>query len=342
MTWSWNRVENSDTKTNTTDQDYKIDLTDFGFLEKVSLTDPNGNTQELKDVYNTGALSMNATVQRPSGIAVIAYTPGVSVTFRFNTVPDKIYTINLTYQMISNQFGPYVVNSSANSVGGNTTYTGIFTPLAFPVGSTATIQGVSSPITSCAAASGGNTTYTGTFTVASFPLGAEATIAGFPSPLNNGVFTVVSVTPTTLVLANAFGIAQTFAATASGTIVSMNNGIYLVVSVTPTQLVLANPSGVAEIPPPLAGTAINSNWFPIPDQYSDCYNNLFLAEAFQSVSEDAEAARYRQRGVAALLAKAEGLTQTQINVFRQIWLQRDAETIANTLRVQQGSQARGI
>jgi hypothetical protein len=201
---------------------------------------------------------------------------------------------------------------------------------------------VSSPITSCAAASGGNTTYTGTFTVASFPLGAEATIAGFPSPLNNGVFTVVSVTPTTLVLANAFGIAQTFAATASGTIVSMNNGIYLVVSVTPTQLVLANPNGIAEIPPPLAGTAINSSWFPIPDSYQDVYANLFLSEAFQSVSEDAEAARYRQRGVAALLAKAEGLTQTQINVFRQQWLARDSEAIANTLRTQQGNQARGI
>lgn len=193
LTWSWNRFENVTNVTTTTNQDYTVTVANFGFLEKVSLTDVTGNVQELKDVYNTSALSINAIQQRPSAAAAISYVPGTSFKLRFNTVPDKIYTINLTFQGLSTQF-----------------------------------------------------------------------------------------------------------------------------------VALADP------------------WSPIPDQYSDVYNNLFLAEAFQTANDDQEAARYRQRGVAALLSKAEGLTQTQINIFRQQWLQRDAEAQASSLRTAQGTQARGV
>lgn len=193
MTWSWNRFENSANVTTITNQDYLIAVTNFGFLEKVSLTDASGNVQELKDIYNTSALSANSITQRPSAAAVISYVPGTSFKLRFNTIPDKIYTINLTFQGLSTQF----VN-------------------------------------------------------------------------------------------------------------------------------LTDP------------------WSPIPDQYSDVYNNLFLSEAFQTANDDAEAARYRQRGVAALLSKAEGLTQTQINIFRQQWLARDSEAQATSLRTAQGNQARGV
>ncbi len=348
MSWLWNRYEDSSTSTQQNVQDYTIALTNFGWLEKASLTDPAGKVWEVKDVYNTNTLSVQTQpTQRPSAIAVISSVPGVSIKIRFLGVPDQVYKINLTYQGASIQFGPFVVNSSANAVGGNTVYTGIFTPVSFPAGSVATISGfstsnVSSPITSVAAAVSGNTTYTGTFTVASFPLGASATVVGFTKAVNNGVFTVISVTGSTLVLANAFGSAETASAFASGVIVSMNNGIYPVVSVTNTQLTLANPNGLAEIPPPLQGSAINTSWFPIPDQYSDVYNNLFLAEAFQAVSEDAEATRYRQRGVAALLAKSEGLTQSQKNAFMEQVYARDAEAQGNQLRTAQGTQARGI
>jgi hypothetical protein len=267
MTWDFNRVENSNTNTTTSDQDYTIALDDFGYLEKVSLTDASGNTQEIKDVYNNSALSKNSVVQRPSAIAVIMSNRGTDVKLRFNSIPDKIYTINLTYQAVAAQFGPFVVNSCGNAAGGNTTYTGIFDPLSFTVGATATIQGF---------------------------------------------------------------------------LTAANNGIYIIVSVTSTHLVLFNPNGVAEIAPTLQGSAINSSWFPIPDSYSDIYNNLFLAEAFQAVGEDADAARYRQRGIAAFLAKSEGLDQTQINIFRQQWLQRDTEVQASQLRTAQGNQARGV
>jgi hypothetical protein len=193
MSWSWNRFENTANVTNTSNQDYVITVSNFGFLEKVSLTDSTGSVQELKDIYNTSALSINSVQQRPSAAAVISYTPGTSFKLRFNTVPDKIYTINLTYQGLSTQF-----------------------------------------------------------------------------------------------------------------------------------------------------VSLTDAWSPIPDQYSDVYNNLFLSEAFQTANDDQEAARYRQRGVAALLSKAEGLTQTQINIFRAQWLARDSEAMSNTLKTQMGNQARGV
>jgi hypothetical protein len=211
-------------------------------------------------------LSKSVVQQRPSAIAILIYVPGNSVTIRFLGVPDQAYTVNLTYQALSIQFFSFTTISSANTAGGNTIYTGIFTP-------------------------------------SSFESNDEIIIAGFTNPLNNGVFLFVSATTTTLTVANPFGVAET---------------------------------------PAVFASAINGGWTPIPDQYSDVYNNLFLSEAFQAVSEDAEAARYRQRGVAALIAKAEGLTESQINIFRQQWLSRDAEVQANQLRAVQWSQARGV
>ncbi len=347
LPWSWNRFEDTSVTTAVGGQDYVIPLTNFGWLEKASLQDAQGKIWEIKDIYNTAALSKSTVQQRPSSIAVIANNPGISVKIRFLGVPEQAYTVNLTYQGLAVQFGPFVINSSANAVGGNTAYNGIFSPSSFSPGSVATITGFSqtsviSPVNSVATAVGGQTTYSGTFNVASFPTGGPAIIAGFTKPGNNGTFVVVSVTNSTLVVANALGLTETAPATAIGIISSMNNGNFLVVSVTNSILVVANPNGVAEIPPPFVATAVNGSWAPIPDQFSDIYNNLFLAESFQAASEDAEAARYRQRGVAALLAKAEGLTQTQIDIFRQQLLARDSEVQASQLRTAQGSQARGV
>jgi hypothetical protein len=345
--WSWNRFEDSSVITTIGGQDYVLPLVNFGWLEKVSLTDAQGKIWEIKDIYNTNALSKSTVQQRPSSIAVIANNPGTDIKIRLLGVPEQAYTVNLTYQGLAVQFGPFVINSSMNAVGGNTAYNGIFSPTSFPVGSVATITGFSqtsviSPVSSAAVAVGGQTTYSGVFNTASFPTGGPAIIAGFTKPGNNGTFVIVSVTNSTLVVANALGLTETAPATAIGIISSMNNGDFLVVSVTNSILVVANPNGVAEIPPPFIATAVNGSWAPIPDSFSDIYNNLFLAESFQDASEDAEAARYRQRGVAALLAKAEGLTQTQIDIFRQQSLARDSEQQASQLRTAQGSQARGI
>jgi hypothetical protein len=265
MAWSWNRFEDTTQQTVVGKQDYTYSLTNFGYLEKASLTDSQGKIWEIKDIYNTEALSKSAVQQRPSAIATLTYTPGSQVVFRFLGVPDQIYNINLIYQGLAIQFSSFQVTSALNNANGDTIYLGTFTP-------------------------------------ASFATGDQASIAGFTNPLNNGVFFVVSCTVNQLTLQNLNGIAET----------------------------------------PTAATAIDVSWAPIPDQYSDIYNNLFLSEAFQAVSEDAEAARYRQRGVAAMLAKAQGLTDLQYNCFIQQWLSRDDMITAAAMRTSQAVQARGV
>ncbi len=266
MTWSWNRFEDSTQMTQIGRQDYSYSLTNFGFLEKASLTDSQGKIWEIKDIYNTQSLSKSAVQQRPSAVAILNYISGNNFTLRFLGVPDQVYTINLTYQGLAIQFSSFKVTSAANTANGNTVYTGIFTP-------------------------------------SSFATGDQASFSGFTNDANNGVFTIVSSTS--------------------------------------TLLTVANPAGILETPATVA-MVIDVSWAPIPDQYSDIYNNLFLSEAFQAVSEDAEAARYRQRGIAALLAKSEGLTEVQYNAFLSQWLTREDVIAASALRTQQAGQARGV
>lgn len=203
MTWSFNRVEDSASTTVSSltyplvqtvvgTQDYAYTKTDFGFLEKASLIDSNNQVIEIKDIYNTAALSRGGDQQQPHAAAIILNTPGAGFTLRFMGIPDQIYTIVLTYQKLSAQF--------------------------------------------------------------------------------------------------------------------------------------AN---------------LSDMWFPIPDSYSDIYNNLFLGEAL-AVTDDGRSQIYRQRGVAAFLAKAEGLSDTQRQIFAQQWLAQSREGATSGLKAQQGVQARGI
>jgi hypothetical protein len=85
----------------------------------------------------------------------------------------------------------------------------------------------------------------------------------------------------------------------------------------------------------------NFSWDPIPDQYSDIYNNLFLSEALAMV-DDPRAQTYRQRGVAAFLSKASGLTEMQKNAFAQQWIARDIQRQSATGMVQLGHTGRGV
>jgi len=263
MSWSWNRNEQTFATVAGT-QDYTESWTDFGFIEKCSLTDSNSNVWEVRDVYNTNALGVSSFQQQPNAVSVLLNTFGSSQKFRFMGAPDAIYTVTMTYQKFSIPFAQFTLSAAGNASLGHTTYTGVFTPSYFITG-------------------------------------ANATVAGFSTAANNGTFPIVSCNATSLVLSNAGGVAESTAA-----------------------------------------TVINSDWSPIPDSFSDVYNNLFLAEAFSVVDEENSAMRYRQRGIAALLSKAEGLTSTQINAFLAQFLARDSQTLANTLRVQQGNQARGI
>lgn len=271
MTWAWNR---GTTTFNTVvgQQDYTVSTaTDLAFVEKVMLADDQGNIFEIKDVYNSAALAKSSALatnalSRPNAMSVESssgFGASLSFVFRFIGVPDQIYAVTVIYQKIANQFGPFFISSVGSAAGGNTTYTGTFDPL-------------------------------------SFPTGATAIISGFSAAANNGSFVVVSCTNTSLVVANASGVAAT-----------------------------------------AQGYVSNYNWDPIPDYYQDVFNNLFLSEAMVAV-DDARATLYRQRGVAALLSKASGLTETQKNAFAQQWLHRDVERQALMGAAQLGYNGRGV
>lgn len=109
FTWPWNRAQDSSVTMTAGLQDYTVNLTDFGFLEKVTVTDPVTNeTFELKDVYNVGALTATTTSsavrQRPAACAVKAVTFGTSVQFRFIGAPDKAYAVTFIYQKLALPF----------------------------------------------------------------------------------------------------------------------------------------------------------------------------------------------------------------------------------------------
>lgn len=279
MIWPFNRNEVS-FNTVVGQQDYPQSFAtngnDFGFIERVTLTDDQGNVFEIKDIVNNDSvpktpgsvwmLNGTPTQQRPSQIAVhkIAGTGTATqtVTFRFQGVPDAIYACAITYQKSIPQFGPYFITAVGNQVGGNTAYTGVFDPYSLVVGDTAVITGCTNSV-------------------------------------NNGKFSIVSVTTTTLTVANG-----------AGTTESNSNGF-----------------------------VSDFSWFPIPDQYSDIYNNLFLAEVL-SLFDDPREQLYRQRGIAAFLSKAAGLSDMQKNWFLDQWLKRGRQRQAAGLGEQMGTQGR--
>ena len=335
-------------------QDYVFDINDFAFLEKVSLLDAEGMYgYEVKSIHNTNVLGVPASENetgQPNAVCVKLYNPESDVTLRFLPVPEQEYTGVVTYQQlvfpfrnfsltsaansqsqtlevtqvaVANGFAVYTMDSPQTVPNGNANpYIGVcFTITGFSnTGNNITIQVVSTTATTitCVATSqvpevlatghatltGNNlTSYNGVFNVNYFKAGAQVQVSGFSTAGNNGTFTVVYVHPTTIVVTNPNGASET-------------------------------PAGGASL--------YNCGWSPIPDSFMDIFNNLFLAEAM-AVADDPREQVYRMRGIAALLSKAEGLTEMQVNAFLAQFISRGLtpQQIAQ-LKTQQGHQARGI
>src|ERR1700677_2490217 len=114
LTWPWNRNEfliSTATPPNLTagTQDYVFNISDFAYLEKVSLLSADGSYgYEIKNCYNTNILGVPTTgtggQAEPNGCAVKFYTPGTSVALRFLSVPDQNYTGVITYQKLAVPF----------------------------------------------------------------------------------------------------------------------------------------------------------------------------------------------------------------------------------------------
>jgi hypothetical protein len=83
-------------------------------------------------------------------------------------------------------------------------------------------------------------------------------------------------------------------------------------------------------------TSINQTWAPIPDFMQLVYEQGFLALMYQ-FSDDPRAAGANNEFKAALLSRAEGLTEEQKNIFLNNWENLQS---GYAMKMQQGIQAR--
>ena len=91
---------------------------------------------------------------------------------------------------------------------------------------------------------------------------------------------------------------------------------------------------------PVKFLATTDSWAPIPDSFSDVYNNLCLGYYMDSC-QDGRAPQYIARGVAGLLARSQGLTSMDKALFAQAYMNFNMQEVLNQLKTQQGQQAQG-
>lgn len=91
---------------------------------------------------------------------------------------------------------------------------------------------------------------------------------------------------------------------------------------------------------PVQFAALANPWAPLPDSFSDIYNNLCLGYYMDSC-QDRRANQYISRGIASLLARAEGLSEVDKAVFASAYMTYASAVMGEQIKVQQGRQAQG-
>lgn len=213
----------------------------------------SANTVEVqqRSILKPNPTAAPINVSLLSNVVVVSYTPTLS-NYQF-AVGATVFASNfLNATFLNDQF---------------LAVTGVSLSLT-SVANTATVV---DSVTSATNAMFGETTYTGTFSPTIIS-GTIVTITGFTNLTNNGTFTVVNCTATTLVVNNASGVAETIAASATysqttytGTITNgasnfyaglkitvagftsgVNNGTFLCTASSGTTLTLSNSAATAE------------------------------------------------------------------------------------------------
>jgi hypothetical protein len=88
-------------------------------------------------------------------------------------------------------------------------------------------------------------------------------------------------------------------------------------------------------------TSLNNTWSPIPDEFFYIVSWGFLSLAFL-FADDPRFVMANQKFVTHLLGAAEGLTQTEVNIFLANWNSITNTVGANAGQLNQGIQARAI
>jgi hypothetical protein len=89
---------------------------------------------------------------------------------------------------------------------------------------------------------------------------------------------------------------------------------------------------------PLQFVVLTDPWAPIPDSFSDVYNNLCLGYYMESC-QDPRAPQYIARGIAGLLSRSQGLTQMDKALFAASYLNFSAQQMLEMMKPQQSIQA---
>lgn len=85
-------------------------------------------------------------------------------------------------------------------------------------------------------------------------------------------------------------------------------------------------------------TSVNQTWSPLPDYLQNVYTLGFLAY-MMAFNDDPRAPMYNSQFKAAILARQDGLTQEERDIFLNNW---DMLTSRQQMNAQQGTQARGV
>ncbi len=101
--WRWNRAKTTFNTVAGT-QDYSKALADFGWLELAVVNDNLGSTNSIAGLQNRMAESEDGSQSQPSYITAQVDDDAGNITFRLNPVPDKIYTVTVTYQKAAPTF----------------------------------------------------------------------------------------------------------------------------------------------------------------------------------------------------------------------------------------------
>ena len=88
-------------------------------------------------------------------------------------------------------------------------------------------------------------------------------------------------------------------------------------------------------------TSLNQTWTPLPDDFGYVYQMGFLSFAYE-FADDPRWAGTRQRFIAALLGAAEGLTQTEIDIFLANFNAISLDAVGRQMTLNQGMQHRQI
>lgn len=103
--WRWNRVTTTfNTIITTPTQDYVKNLPNFGWLESATVNDNLGGTNSIAGLQNRLNESEDGSQSQPLYISARLDDDAGNISFRLNPVPDKVYTVTVTYQKAAPTF----------------------------------------------------------------------------------------------------------------------------------------------------------------------------------------------------------------------------------------------